>query len=229
MTVRPANHAEQLPEIVRLSRQMVVDEAETLRAAVSDVSNAPQPGCPHELDHKAWSSDTGPQAAGRRKLLGLTQHQARLIFFNAYDHLVTLARALGSDGAMSVLAHASLSRVACEAAVRFAWILDSGVSSEERIMRGTVALLVSADQRLKGAMRLPPGRYDKCLRQAMIANCTAERDEARQLTTDAGLNLGWSGDRRKVARIELGSPKVTVRVQLEITDLMAELLPDSPT
>ncbi len=56
--------------------------------------------------------------------LGLTVHQAVLIHINAYDHLLTLGRALGSDGAMTLFSHVSLSRVVCEAAVRFAWILD---------------------------------------------------------------------------------------------------------
>jgi hypothetical protein len=43
---------------------------------------------------------------------------------NAYDHLVSMGRLLGSDGAMSFYAHTTLSRSACEAAVRHAWLLD---------------------------------------------------------------------------------------------------------
>ena len=35
---------EELPEIVRVSRQMVTEEAEALRAALSDVSSASKPG-----------------------------------------------------------------------------------------------------------------------------------------------------------------------------------------
>jgi hypothetical protein len=70
-----------------------------------------------------------------------------LIYASAYDHLVTLGRVLGGDGAMPLFSHASLSRVVCEAAVRFAWLMDPGISSEERIVRGAVALSNSADER----------------------------------------------------------------------------------
>jgi uncharacterized protein HemX len=52
---------------------------------------------------------------------------------------------------MALFSHSTLSRVVAEAAVRFAWLLDTDVSSEERVMRGAVALLVSADERLKGS------------------------------------------------------------------------------
>ncbi len=43
---------------------------------------------------------------------------------NAYDHLVSMGRLLGSDGAMSLYARTTLSRSVCEAAVRHAWLLD---------------------------------------------------------------------------------------------------------
>jgi hypothetical protein len=130
---------------------------------------------------------------------------------------------------MSLFAHASLSRVVCEAAVRFAWIVDSEVGSEERIIRGAVALLVSADERLRGVMRIPTGHFDPRLRQMMIDNCTAERESARALITGAGVILVRSGDGKRVTRLELKAPKVRVPVQLDVTELMAKLLPDSPS
>ena len=71
-----------------------------------------------------------------------------MIFVNAYDHLVTLGRVLGSDGAMPLFSYSSLSRVVCEAAVRFAWLIDPDVGCEERIIRGAVSLLVSANEQL---------------------------------------------------------------------------------
>ena len=54
---------------------------------------------------------------------------------NAYDHLVSMGRLLGSDGAMSLYAHTTLSRSVCEAAVRHAWLLDPSISYEQRITR----------------------------------------------------------------------------------------------
>jgi len=208
---------------------MIIEEAEALRAALGDFSSAPQPGCPRELDDRAWSNDAAPQAEGRRRLLHLTQHQAVLIYVNAYDHLLTLGRMLGGDGAMSLFSQASTSRVVCEAAVRFAWLLDSAIGNEERIMRGAVALLASAEERLRGAMRIPAGQFDPRLRQALIDNCTAERDSAQALITGAGMTVAPSRDGKRPARLELDSPRVSVPVKLDVTELMGALLPESPT
>lgn len=228
MTVRPSTPEESLPELVHVCGQMLTDEGDALRAALEEFSASPRPGCPQELDGKAWSEDPSSRGDQRRQLLGLTQHQAKLICVNAYDHLLTLARGLGSDGAMSLYAHSSLSRVVCEAAVRFAWILDPDVGSEERIIRGAVALLLSADERLRGVMSIPAAYLDPRLRQIMIDNCTSERDSARQLIRDAGIRLVRSNDGRKITRLELDAPRVRVPVRLDITDLMGKLLPDSP-
>ncbi len=228
MTVRPPTPEEPLPELVLVCARVLTEEGAALRAALADLSASPQPGCPQELDDQAWSQDASGRGDQRRQLLRLTQHQARLICVNAYDHLLTLARALDSDGAMTLYAHSSLSRVVCEAAVRFAWILDSDVGSEERIMRGAVALLVSADERLRGVMSIP-ANFDPRLRQMMIDHSTSERESARTLITGTGIRLVPSGDGKKIARLELDTPKVRVPVQLDITDLMTKLLPDSPS
>jgi hypothetical protein len=71
------------------------------------------------------------------------------------------------------------------AAVRFA-ILDPAIGCAARIMRGAVSLLVSAEERLGGAVGLPARGFNSDLRQAMIKNCTGERDSARVLIERAG-------------------------------------------
>lgn len=58
---------------------------------------------------------------------------------------------------MSLFSHQSASRVACEAAVRFAWLMDPGISSEERITPSAIALVNSAEERLRGIRQRPPG------------------------------------------------------------------------
>jgi hypothetical protein len=83
-----------------------------------------------------------------------------LIYINAYDHLRSLGRLLGTDGAMSLFAHQSVSRIACEAAVRFAWLMDPGISSK-RITRGAVALSISAGERSRGVRRLTASRFPR--------------------------------------------------------------------
>lgn len=229
MTVRPSAPGETLPELVLTAHRILTEEGEGLRAGLADFSADPLPGCPQELDGQAWSQDTSSQGEQRRKLLGLTQHQARLIIVNAYDHLLTVARALGGDGAMSLFAHTSLSRVVCEAAARFAWILDPDIGSEERIMRGAAALLASADERLRSVMRVPAMQFSPRMRQTMIDNCNAERDSTRALISGAGVTLVRSGDGKKVTRLDLKAPKVRVPVNLDVTELMANVLPDSPS
>ena len=218
-----------LPQIVRVARQCVIDEAEALRSALEDFSKAPRPGSPSELDSKAWSPHAGPGARDRAALLGLTQHQAVLTYINAYDHMWSLGRLLGTDGAMSLFSHQSASRVACEAAVRFAWLMDPDISSEERITRGAVALVNSAEERVKGARRLtagsfPPGALDK-----MIKTCASERDTVRALITGAGIAFGHSASGKTETKLVIASANISVPLTIKVGDLMAELLPDSPS
>jgi hypothetical protein len=227
MTVRP-NPGQPLPKLARVSRQMIIEEAEELRAALEGFSNDPQPGCLQELDREAWMGEPNPGEAGRAQLLEFIQHQAVLTYINAYDHLHTLGRALGSDGAMTLFAHSSLSRIACEAAARFAWLLDPGVIPEERIMRGAVALLISAEERLKGANRIPSWQFDTRSRDILIGNCTAERDSAHSLIISAGIRLVRGKDAKRIARLQLDVPKVSVPLKLDVTELMDSLLSDSP-
>jgi hypothetical protein len=138
MTVRPPPGS-RYPELVTVASSVITGEAGALRAALEDFSKAPQPGCPWNQDDKTVSDHASPHTEGQGKLLLNARHQAMLTYVNTYDHLHTLARDLGGDGAMPLFSHASLSRVICEAAIRFAWLMDPGISSEERIMRGAAA------------------------------------------------------------------------------------------
>lgn len=195
MTVRPPPGFP-LPELVLVANRLLTEEAEALRAALEDFSNAPAPGCPWKQDDETVSDHAGPDAQGRARLLCYTWHQAALIYVNTYDHLLTRGRALGGDGAMPLFSHASLSRVVCEAAVRFAWLIDPGVRSEERIVRGAVALFASADERFKGVRRLPAERFDRRILRHMLDSCIAERDAVQELITAAGLTFGYSQNRK---------------------------------
>jgi hypothetical protein len=93
MTVRPLP-GQRLPELIWVSHQVIIEEADALRSALEEFSSSPQPGCPHELDRGAWSETASPEAEARRRLLGITQHQATLVYINAYDHMLTLASAI---------------------------------------------------------------------------------------------------------------------------------------
>jgi hypothetical protein len=227
MTVRPPPGLP-LPDIVLTANRVLTEEADALRAAMESFSNAPQPGCPWEQDDKTVSDHTSHEARSRFTLLRYSRHQTALIHANAYDHLLTLARALGGDGAMPLFSHASVSRVVCEAAVRFALIMDPEISSEERIMRGAAGLFVSAEERFRGVRKLPPERFGQQF-QRMIDNCNAERATLQELINGAGFTFGYARGGKKKVRLELESADISVPLDINITQRMAELLPDSPS
>jgi len=228
MTVRPPAGFP-LPELVLVSNRVLAEEAEALRAAMEHFGSAPQPGSPWTQDDEAVADYADPVAPGRATVLRYARHQSALIYANAWDHLISLARVLGGDGAMPLFSHASLSRVVCEAAIRFAWLMDPDVSSAKRLVRGAVALHYSAEERSKGVRALAAERFDPDSYQQMLTNCNQERDDIRKLINDAGMAFGHSQKGNAKVRLELQSPKVSVPLKITITELMAELLPDSPS
>lgn len=228
MTVRPPPGFP-LPELVRVANRVLTEEAEALHAAMEQFGSAPQPGSPWAQDDKAVSDRADPEAHGRARGLLYARHQAALTYVNAWDHLISLARILGGDGAMPLFSHASVSRVVCEAAVRFAWLMDPDVSSEERIARGAVALYISADERFKGVRRLPAGYPNQRTYQQMLDASTQERDAIEALITGAGLTFGYDKTGKRKSRLELASANVSVPLQINVSELMAKLLSDSPS
>ena len=229
MTVRPPPGIP-LPELVLTANRVLTEEAQALCAAMDHFSANPQPDCPWMLDDKTVSDNANPRALGQAKLLRYTRHQATLIYANVYDHLITLARVLGgNDAAIPLFSHASLARVVCEAAVRFAWLMDPDASSEQRIMRGAAALQYSAEQRSKGVGSLPPERFDPRIYKHMIDSCAQERHAIRELIAGAGLTFGLARDGKTKVRLELDEPEVSVPLDIKVSDLMRQMLPDSPS
>jgi hypothetical protein len=228
MTVRPPKGFP-LPELVLASNRVLAQEAEALRRAMEQFGSAPQPGSPWTQDDEAVADRADPVAQGRVTVLRYARHQASLIYVNAWDHLITLARVLGGDGGMSLFSQASLSRVVCEAAVRFAWLMDPGISSAKRLVRGAVALHYSAEERSRGVRALAAERFDPRIYQQMLDTCSHERDSIRRLIDGAGMAFGSSRKSTAKVRLELQSPKVSVPLKINITELMAELLPESPS
>jgi hypothetical protein len=228
MTVRPPDGFP-LPELVHVSNRVLTEEAEALRAAMEQFGSAPQPGSPWIVDDEAVADRASQVAQGRAKVLRYARHQASLIYVNAWDHLITLARVLGGDGAMPLFSQATVSRVVCEAAVRFAWLMDPDISSAERLARGVAALQYSADERSKGVRALPADRFDPRVYQKMLDSCSQEQDSIRKLIHGAGMAFGFSRKGSEKVRVELLSSKVAAPLKINITELMAEWLPDSPS
>ena len=193
------------------------------------MAGAPQPGSPWTRDDEAVADHADRLMQARATVLRHARHQASLIYVNAWDHLITLARILGGDGAMPLFSQASVSRVICEAAVRFAWLMDPDISSAKRLGRGAVALHFSAEERSRGVHALPAERFDPCIYRQMLDSCSQEQDSIRKLIDGAGMVLGSSRKGNAKVRLELQSPKVAVPLKINITELMAEMLPDYPS
>jgi hypothetical protein len=130
---------------------------------------------------------------------------------------------------MPLFSQASVSRVVCEAAVRFAWLMDPDISSAKRLVRGAVALYFSAEERSRGVHALPAERFEPRVHQQMLDSCGQERESIRKLIDGAGMTFGSSRKGNAKVRLEMQSPKVAVPLKINITELMAELLPDSPS
>jgi hypothetical protein len=228
MTIRPPDGIP-LPELVVASNRVLTEEAEALREAMDQFGKPSQPGSPWIQDDKAAAGHAIPMSRGRATILRSARHQSALIYVNAWDHLISLARILGGDGAMSLFSQVSLSRVTCEAAIRFAWLMDPDISSAKRLLRGAVALHHSAEERFMGVRALPPERFDARQYQQMLDNCIQERDDIRKLIDDAGMTFGNSQKGSTKVRLEMQSPKAAVPLKINITELMAEWLPNSPS
>jgi hypothetical protein len=227
VTVRPPDGFS-LPELVLVSNRVLIEEAEALRAAMEEFGSTPRPGSPWTQDDEAFADGADPVAQGRAAVLRNARHQTSLIYVNALDHLITLARILGGDGAMPLFSQASVSRVVCEAAVRFAWLMDPGVSSAKRLVRGAVALHLSAEERSRGVRALPAERFPTQAYQQMLDSCRSEQTSVRELIEGAGMAFAASRKGNVKTRLEMHSPKADVPLKINISELMASLLPDSP-
>jgi hypothetical protein len=228
VTVRPPDGF-QLPELVLVSNRVLLEEAEALRAAMEEFGSAPHLGSPWTQDDEAVANSADPVARGRAAVLRYARHQASLIYVNALDHMITLARILGGDGAMPLFSHASVSRVVCEAPVRFGWLMDPDISSAMRLVRGAVALHLSAEERSRGVRALPAERFPPQTYQQMLDSCRQEQESIRELIDGAGMAFGSSQKGSAKVRLEMHSPNVTVPLKINISELMAGLLPDSPS
>lgn len=226
MTVRPPAGIP-LPELVLVAGRVLGEEAEALRVAMKQFGSAPQPGSPWIQDDETIADRADTFARGRATLLRYARQQASLIYVNVWDHLSTLARILGRDEAMPLFSQASVSRVVCEAAVRFAWLMDPDISSAKRLVRGAAALHYSAEQRSKGVQALPAERFDPHTYRQMLDSCSQERESVRKLIEDAGMTFGSARKGNAKVRLELRSPSIAIPLKVDITRLMAGLLPDS--
>lgn len=228
MTVRPPSADIPLPLLVTRCRRALEQEARDLKAALDAYADiSPTSG-------NLFSDDVGTAThadrrvrEGQLNILALGHYQARLTYVNAFDHLSSMARLLGSDGAMSLYAHTTLSRSVAEAAVRHAWLLDPSISYEQRITRCAAVAYYGAENKLKGAKQSLV-RAPQRVRDSLISKASAESDQIRALINQAGMEFGLDKKGRDVARIKLCGSDVSTPIKFETGPLMEELLGESP-
>jgi hypothetical protein len=229
MTVRPPNADIPLPLLATKCRRALEQEARDLKAALdAHLDRSPTSRNLFSDDvATATRADRGVRE-GQLKILAMGHYQARLTYVNAYDHLSSMARLLGSDGAMSLYAHTTLSRSVAEAAVRHAWLLDPSVSYEQRITRYAAVTYYGAANKLKGAKQ-GLVRTPQQVRDSLIDKASAELDQVGALIDQAGMAPELDRRGRDVARIKLRGSDVSTPIKFETGPLMEELLGESPS
>lgn len=130
---------------------------------------------------------------------------------------------------MPLFSQTSVSRVVAEAAVRFAWFMDPEVSSAKRLVRGAVGLHYSAEQRSKGVSALPADLFDPDVHKQMIESCRHEREVVAKLIDGAGMTFRLAKKGNTKSHLEMQSPTASVPLKVDVTALMVEWLPDSPS
>jgi hypothetical protein len=210
-------------------RLALEQESRDLKAALDDYAERhPVTEGPYDADLSALKQADSRLRDSQRDLLSWAHYQARLTFVNAHDHLASMARLLGSDGAMSLYAHTTMSRSVCEAAVRLAWLLDPSISYEERITRSAAMVYYGALNKLKGARQALARPSDASLRDLLVGKVEAEFSQTRELINKAGMDLGLDSREKEVARIEFRSSGIKVPVTFKTGTHMERLLGDSP-
>lgn len=228
MTIRPPSADIPLPHLVTKCRLALEQQARDLKAALDAYADSsPTSENLFSRDLATATHADRPVREGQLNILAEGHYQARLTYVNAYDHLLSMARLLGGDGAMSLYAHVTLSRSVAEAAVRHACLLDSSISFDQRITRYAAVLYYGAENKLKGAKQSLV-RAPQQVRDLLIDKASAELDQARSLIEQAGMDFGLDRRGRNVARVVLRDSGVSAHIKFETGPLMEELLGESP-
>lgn len=138
---------------------------------------------------------------------------------------MSVGRLLGGDGTVSLYSHTSLSRDACEAAVRIHWLLDPAVDARQRAVRGAVSWYNGMLDQRRGAAALPAG-HPACNPQA-TQRLNDQKDQYLQLATTAGMSMPLDSKGKNIAAFELDGVRTPVR--FNVSERMATALPDVPS
>jgi hypothetical protein len=226
MTVRPLSTDVPLPVLVTRCRRALEQEARDLKGALDEwAEGQPVSEGSFGADVAAIERADRQVREAQRQLLALAHYHARMIFVNGHDHLSSMARLLGSDGAMSLFSHTTMSRSVCEAAIRLSWLLDPEISFEERITRSAAVTYYSIKSKLKGA-RQGLTHVPDAVRGTVVGRCERDFNQVQDLIVQAGMNFGLDKNGKEIVRIELGGSDVRAPLDPKTGPKMEELLAD---
>lgn len=226
MTIRP-DLGQPMPALVEKARRAIELEAESQRRQVDHAfKNSKRPSA-FSSDGAAWRSGPRIRQEARRQLAYLGQDASRLLHASNYDHLVSIGRLLGGDGAVSLYAHTTLSRSACEAAVRLEWLIEPDVTPAKRLLRAAAEAYDGQLAKLKGAKELPETGHSLTQQRTQIIGACEESVQRVVDVLDAAAIvrvLDRSG--KKVARLELEGESVPMK--FETGPRMAKVMAEFP-
>jgi hypothetical protein len=164
----------------------------------------------------AWKVAPHRCGAHQRRLWLDSRQLTRIFLANMIDHLNAAVRLLDGPG-IFLWAQSPVTRVACEAAVKIAYLLDPSVSYDIRITRAAGLLLHSADERVKAASRVTSIVFDAEDRARHEMNVLLDRVRRAGISTPPGSSR------------PLTSPSgEEVQRNPRVTELMDKYYPERP-
>ncbi|GAA2533360.1 hypothetical protein [Pilimelia columellifera] len=195
----------QTPAVIRKAVVALRQEETKFTTEVRRYSTDPQPGCPFLVDRDvAWKSAHHKYRTSRQKLWKETIRHAELMSENVVDHVRAVRRLLAvedSSESPPLFAHMTAMRVACEAAAQIAYLYDSSVSYEQRLLRGAVLLRDNAAHSAKAANTVPSALSP--LVQPGVAAAQRLPAKIADQITKAGIVEVLGGRGKTVTRLEI--------------------------
>jgi hypothetical protein len=189
-------------------------------------ASAPQPGSPAVVESKMLRRSTAA-VLKRSEVHKMGLQQARLQVAFVYDCLVSISRLLsGDDRGVSLYAHTSLSRNACEAAVRVHWHMDPGIGVQERIVRSAVAWHCAMQDQRRGFAALERAG-DPVATPERLAALNDQHRQFLDLTQIAGIAPQMNRTGTAISAFTLDT--VRVPVKFNVSEAMAIALPKIPS
>ena len=160
-------------------------QCDDLRRTAEAHALTPEPDSLFLRDQLGWKTAPHRCGAHQRRLWLDSRQLTRILLTNMIDHLSAAVRLLDGPG-IFLWAQSSVTRVACEAAVKIAYLLDPSISYDLRITRAAGLLIHSADEKVKAASRVTVVVFDAEDRARSEKNALLDRVRRAGIGASAG-------------------------------------------